>query len=318
LIYLGYGRLGRFALRVAKVGRAMWSPGRHARLASAMRNSQRQGVYLHRDSSFWKYLDLYLARGLSVRARAGIIEHHYRFLDGRLAQGVTRSAWINGAPFWSNAAESGRRYTLTAGQAVRAPREGEGEIAMLVNGAALMTLTFTIAPGAPFGLPDAHVLAVGGMQGVPGKREDIRIAAKDHGEVAPAAMLLLAAKALAEEFAIDHVIGVSDAAHIEQGRLGLTLKISYDRLWSEAGAAALPNGMFLLNVTEREARSLAHLSSAHRARARRKGALKARLHEAMSAGLGDVFALDAATPTVKASARSQRNASIRQQGQAAC
>ena len=245
-----------------------------------MRAARRRGLSRQRAPSFWKYLDAYLARSFSSGMRARIMRHHYRVLDQQVAPHM-RQAWQSGCPCWSSVGASGRAYRMTVGEARRAPMEGEAEIALWIDDDLLTTVTFAIAPASMFGLDGAHAMLVGGMQGMIGRREDNRTAARDHHEVAPMALLLLAGRTLARALGLSWIVGVPSSDQIE-----LALRpgehAGYDRFWRDAGAAEVPGGLFALEVTGRGDRSLAHLSPSHRARARRKAAYKKELQLALT------------------------------------
>jgi hypothetical protein len=105
------------------------------------------------------------------------------------------------------------------------------------------------------------------------------MAAKANGEISPAASLLLAAKAIAVAFHVQHVVGVSTERHIACGYEREKLSLSYDDMWLKVGGTRVGEGFFLL--TPGTQRPLKDISIPYRRRTRRKRILQGELQDAV-------------------------------------
>lgn len=211
----------RFLLRPSAWG-AWWR--RVGKLAYLL-GHPRQHVALQRtlDTSFvplspgrlhharFKYLRVSFALGLSATERHACIETHYKFWQSLGASQDARSLLQGDVPFWSR--QLGEHViAVEMRPAHQTILEGEFVLNFCLDGAQVAMLTFTIVPGAIFGLAARRLLFIGGLQCRPGAREAIRIAAKLNGEIGPLATLVLAAQGLAMAWGLESIVGIA-AAH---------------------------------------------------------------------------------------------------------
>jgi uncharacterized protein VirK/YbjX len=273
--------------RLSQLSTALRHPLHHLDLQAVLQKARQAGLMANDRSIAWKYLGGYLGRHFGPATRRKILADHYNFLLGCLHDGGARHDWAAGLTVWTNRGNAGDAdYRITLAPSVRAPMEGESELTFTANGVMLGTLTFSFVDAEVAGVGGVGTtLFVGGVQGSIGCRAEIRAAARDNGEISPTAMLVIAAKALAEVFDATCILCTSNEQQVARVYAGEALMFDYDRLWTELGATQAGGGSFVIDPHEAAQRCLAHLSSAHRARARRKTALKDRLQAEMGANL---------------------------------
>jgi len=151
----------------------------------------------------------------------------------------------------------------------------------------LFTLTFLFAPGDLFGCPADTVLFIGGAQGGVDCRIEMRQAAKDNGEISPAAMLLLTVRALVKVLDIGQIFAVADEDQVSKGYHSDEVKLDYNSFWSNAGGVR--HGTFYKLFNESVEKPLNEIPITHRARTRRKRERKARIRETIEARLQLLF-----------------------------
>jgi len=249
----------------------------------------------------FKYLRVYLARKLSFSARRACMQTHYEFWRMIGAAPRAQPLLSGQLPLWDRHGD-GHVLSVELRPAGTTVAEGECALNFRVDGEVAAMLTFTIAPSAVFGMPGARVLFVGGLQGRPGAREAIRLAAKLNGEIAPFATLLLAAQALAKAWGLDGIVGIAASHQVSAMRhqafagargAGAEPETCYDEFWRHARGIALAaqNGQpwgYAIPVDPQESDAVP--SGSHRARTRRRRMLRAALHQEMLAAALMAFA----------------------------
>lgn len=265
--------------RLTQFTGALRRPWRHLGLMSTLRDARRAGLAPAAGLIEWKYLGDYLGRQFDADARCSIIGRHYRFLLDRL-DGSAAAHWALRSTLWESASEvSGAVRRIIHRPATLAPMEGECELVFTADDEVLATLTFTVLAGGIGTMPCRTALSIGGLQGALAARSAIRAAARENGEIAPAAMLLIAARSLAEALDVEMLAGISNSDHIARIYAGDAMRFDYDQLWTDLGGEPGLFGWFWIDPREHPQRSLSHLSSAHRARARRRAAHRRGLQE---------------------------------------
>jgi uncharacterized protein VirK/YbjX len=224
----------------------------------------------------FKYLGQYLANSFGTAARLRIMSHHYGTLAARLPDLGKLGFPPNEIVIWAHRVELDT-FTIGLCMADIQFLEGDLSLAFSVNGVRLHQLSFTCIPGKEAALEAETALLVGGSQGFPGTSTLIRQASKTLGEISPAAMLILALQAVAEHLGANAILGITAA---EQTSNSLRTnpeqaKSRYDSLWEMSGAER--EGRFYRLPSGVARKDISHLSSSHRARARRKRELKERV-----------------------------------------
>lgn len=269
----------------------------------------------------FKYLRVYLARGLSASERYACMEAHYRFWQSLGGTHHARSLLQGDRPLWSRHFEE-HVIAIELRPAHQTILEGEFVLNFCLDGTRVAMLTFTIAPGAVFGVQAERVMFIGGLQCRPSSREAIRVASKLNGEIGPLVTLLLAAQGLAAAWGLGGIVGVAAAHQISaRGHHAAVMAMAkteerekiYDALWTDAGGEALGAWGYALPLDPRD---LAHAepSGSHRARTRRRRMLRAALYEEMLTSADAVLLAETGLiPTVRS--EPQRSA-LRSNGQA--
>jgi uncharacterized protein VirK/YbjX len=219
----------------------------------------------------FKYLGRYLANSFRTAPRLRIISHHYQTLADRLPAlgkfGFPRDEIV----LWSHQVVDD---TFSISLCMPGPQYLEGDLCVVfsMNGVRLHQLAFTCIPGKEVGLEAETAFLIGGSQGFPGTARLIRQASRTMGEICPAAMLILALQALAKRLGAGAILGVTASEQTSLRAHPEEAKLRYDAFWEVSGGER--DGRFYRLPSGIVARDGSHLSSAHRARARRKRELK--------------------------------------------
>ncbi len=239
----------------------------HQTVAHSLALPRIRELVKHHPKSTFKYLHGYLSRALDIRARSAILANHYHYLDGRVKADFIGRICRGKIPLWETEA-AGHRY----GIALTYPNNEEGELFLTFteDDTTIFTLSFTIAPGNVLELADEQVAFIGRLQGVVNQRESIRRATKALQEVAPAALLLDAVRAISTAMDIPGIVGVSAENQIclREKRRSSAASV-YDEFWISAGAyRASDLGYYL--PTELQEKPLSSIQNKYRSRVKRK------------------------------------------------
>ena len=222
----------------------------------------------------FKYLGHYLANSFGTARRLRIISHHYQTLATCLPEldkfGFPRHDIV----LWSHPVEHDT-FSITLCMPGLQYLEGDLSVVFSINGLPLHQLSFTCIPGKEVGLEAETALFVGGSQGFPGTARLIRHSSRAIGEISPPAMLVLAPQALAKRLGADAILGVSAQEQTSLRAHPAEAKSRYDAFWEVIGGEC--EGRFYRLPRGIVSRDAWHLSSPHRARARRKRELKGRI-----------------------------------------
>ena len=245
----------------------------HAAFLKVLRAARRDGVVRPDILTGIKYLGIYLAASMTTEVRRSALAYHYAFLSRTAGRDGSARLWTEGAEIWAwHDAADGDEFSIRLEPATLSPMEGESQLCFIFGAKPLCTLTFSFIDGAIVGLPSEAVLFIGGIQGGANCRREIRIAARANGEIAPASMLLISARAIAEHLGVRYVVGISGEHHAAVPHAGDKITLGYDAMWLEAGALRTEGGFFV--VVPGTEKPLAEVSRSHRARTRRKRELK--------------------------------------------
>ena len=264
-------------------------PVEQVRLRRAMARARRAGVAAARGPGTrhgsFKYVGGYLAAPLSRRQRLAALIHHHDFV-ARHAAAHGDTLWRAPFTLWERHDEEGRHHALLLTPARLAPMEGEAELAFLLDGQRLFTLTFALVSGALIGAADVPVLLVGGLQGGYQVREELRYAARANGEIAAPTLLLLAAATLAEALGAALLAGPSNRTQVAAGYVvdGRSSTLDYDELWAKLDGELTAADFYLVDPRREEAEE-GEVSGKHRSRTRRRRRMRAALRAEMLAAI---------------------------------
>jgi len=260
----------------------------HVAYLKKIRAARRRGVVGSDPLIGMKYLGVYLADSMSTAARRDAIAYHYGFLSRSITGAREARRWSTGADIWQlRDEETGQACTIRLESSVLSPMEGESQLRFIFGPKTLCTLTFSFINGTLLGLPAAAVLFIGGVQGGADCRREIRVAARMNGEIAAASMLLVAARAIAQNFGVGYVVGVSGDYHAANPHARQKISLSYDAMWVDSGAMRTTRGFFVIDPGT--GKSLSDVSRTHRARTRRKRQRKLELRHAIAAEAERLF-----------------------------
>jgi uncharacterized protein VirK/YbjX len=221
----------------------------------------------------FKFLGKYLAWNLSTAERIHILINHYHLMVKAFTPQQIHMLSRDGIPIWCNQIDC-NEFSIRLFYSDGYYMEGELALSFCCQSAKLYNMAFTFAPGQVLGQPDGNVIIIGASQGVAGMTEQIRRAARAHGEIAPPAMLIIALQSMAAALRIETIVGISSQEQVSRpvhSRPQEHLS-SYDELWESNGGIKI-NGFYHLPKEIHE-KPMALVSRSHRSRARQKRALK--------------------------------------------
>jgi uncharacterized protein VirK/YbjX len=236
----------------------------------------------------FKYLGDYLSLSMSTEERRQALAGHYLRLESMAGISADHVRWRDSILLWEiveSDEHSAQRIFLEPAEL--APMEGELQLRFASGRRNLFTLTFLLAPGELFGSPAETILFIGGMQGGIDCRVEMRRAARENGEISPAAMLLLAMRALAKVLGVDQIVAVGEDDQIAKSYASDRMKLDYCDFWTQAGGVR--HGNFYLLFNETIDKPLREIPITHRSRTRRKRERKAHIREEIEMRLRLLF-----------------------------
>jgi len=233
----------------------------------------------------------YLWGGLNPEARTNAMLAHFEWLMARhSAQTVVEFFKRGSFTYFSQSYPEGNiSIDIEPGRGLG--REGEFELHLKFNGAAVMRAAFNVLPAHMVGLKaDGYVMAIGNMQGQRFLNQEIKIVTQKMERTRPQNILMTALQGLASGWQLVAMVGVSDAAHVYAGYRSLSQRVgqSYDGLWEELGTTgALSKTHWNLPI-QWVARSEQEVPSNKRSQLRRKNEIRQKIFDEVarnSAGL---------------------------------
>jgi uncharacterized protein VirK/YbjX len=219
----------------------------------------------------YRYLrSYYLGGGFSVPRRLRVAINHYQALARHFQPGFLSLAQ-RGLHLWR-----GEYDGLQVGIELRFPyvfnHDGDLCLILRADGEHVYQMTFSIAPGVVAGAPEGQVLLVSGIQGTPGKIEQIRRVTDTCHNVAPVRMLLMAAEAFGAALGIRAVIGIGQN-HMACPKPGECegFNFDYDGFWMAALDATESRDFYHMPLPF-PVKPIESVSAKHRARARQRRA----------------------------------------------
>ena len=219
----------------------------------------------------YRYLrSYYLGGGFSVPRRLGVAIHHYKALARHFQPGFLPLAQ-RGLRLW-NAEYDGLRVSIELRFPYVFNHDGDLCLILRADGEHVYQMTFSIAPGAVAGASEGQVLLVSGIQGAPGKIEQIRRVTDTCNNVAPVRMLLMAAEAFSAALGISAVIGIGQN-HMSCPKPGECegFSFDYDGFWMAALDATESRDFYYMPLPF-PIKPIEAVSAKHRARARQRRA----------------------------------------------
>ena len=275
--------------RVRQAGTLVTMIPQHRQYMKTLRMADRLGIVDLRATTSkdvrFKHLGRYLTRSISTADRLATLTHHYSLLCQFVAahDGID---FKDAFAIWSDVQGDGR-YSILLGPSTLSPMEGEHSLRFCAGHTTLFTLTFSFSRGELMRLPDDDIIVVGGAQGRSGSRDMMRDAARDLHEISPPHALVVALKALCDYMDISAIVGVGLS---RQAILYAPDRIffDYDRLWRDFGGCSVEDGYFVLRPDAADA-PLTEVARSHRARTKRKRAVKKALRAEITANLCRLF-----------------------------
>lgn len=266
-----------------RLGRVLWSIIRNLRgqielLRIFSRPAFKTMAFREPVFSFRQHARDFLFPGLSAKKRTVSILHHYRFLLSRMSDRLSRLSGLWKVPLMEHQ-KDGRDFAVTLGLPPKdALLEGESLLELLVDGAPIYHLQFTIVPGWVLNSEQRDVIFVQRIQGVKGCFEEIGAATKAFSEIAPPLLLVSVLQGIAAAWGVREMACISaksqyTAKYYDDEDSSARYKEAYDNFLLELGATRVSAEFFSLALPLQE-KPIALIGNGHKARTRRKRAFR--------------------------------------------
>jgi len=233
----------------------------------------------------------YLWGGLNPEARTQAMLAHFEWLMERHSAATIVDFYKRGSyAFFSQTYPEGT-ITIEIEPGRGLGREGEFELHLKFNGAAVMRAAFNILPADMVGVhAPGFVMVIGNMQGQRFLNQEIKIVTQKMERTRPQNILMTALQGLATGWQLVAMVGVSDVAHVYAGYRSLSQRVgqSYDSLWAEMGTTGAISKLHWNLPIQWVARSEQEVPSNKRSQLRRKNEIRQRIFDEVarnSAGL---------------------------------
>jgi uncharacterized protein VirK/YbjX len=277
--------------RVSKLIYLLTHLREYLRLRRVLLRDQRVCAQRHCKWADLKHIRAYGARFLNKNEKYDFITFHYNFVLDRLCSERSREVLSGRAYLWE-AVLSGNILGIELRRSTSTSIEGELVLNFTFNRRIIFMLTFTVVPGAYFGESARPLIFIGGMQGRPACREDIRAASKLNKEIDPATMLLMALKTIGIAWNIETIAAISARYQISANALERSTERSavYDRFWIESGGTPYRDRVYKLRTHFQRGAQDPTLGT-HKSRTRRKRMAKEALRTDLTASTSRIFAI---------------------------
>jgi uncharacterized protein VirK/YbjX len=168
-------------------------------------------------------------------------------------------------------------------------REGEFELHLKFNGAAVMRAAFNILPTQLVGLNEpGYVMAIGNMQGQRFLNQEIKIVTQKMERTRPQNILMTALQGLATGWGLTAMLGVSDKAHVYAGYRSLSQRVgqSYDELWKDLGSTEAVSDIHWRLPIQWVPRPESEVASNKRSQLRRKNEIRQKIFDELALHCG--------------------------------
>jgi uncharacterized protein VirK/YbjX len=233
----------------------------------------------------------YLWGGLNPETRTNAMLAHFAWLMAHHSPETVVDFYKRGsyAYFTQSYPEGDISIEIEPGRGLG--REGEFELHLKFNGAAVMRAAFNILPAKMVGLQESgFVMAIGNMQGQRFLNQEIKIVTQKMERTRPQNILMTALQGLASGWQLVGMVGVSDLAHVYAGYRSLSQRVgqSYNGLWAEMGTTGALSKIHWKLPIQWVARSEQDVPSNKRSQLRRKNEIRQKIFDEVaknSAGL---------------------------------
>jgi uncharacterized protein VirK/YbjX len=233
----------------------------------------------------------YLWGGLTPEARTNAMLAHFEWLMARHSTQAVVDFYKRGSYAYFSQSYPEGNITIEIEPGRGLGREGEFELHLKFNGAAVMRAAFNILPAQMVGLQEpGFVMVIGNMQGQRFLNQEIKIVTQKMERTRPQNILMTALQGLATGWQLVGMVGVSDVAHVYSGYRSLSQRVgqSYDALWAEMGTTGAVSSIHWNLPIHWVARSEQEVPSNKRSQLRRKNEIRQKIFDEVarnSAGL---------------------------------
>jgi uncharacterized protein VirK/YbjX len=233
----------------------------------------------------------YLWSGLNAEARTNAMLAHFEWMMSRHSSQAVIDFYKRGSYVYFSQTYPEGVITIELEPGRGLGREGEFELHLKFNGAAVMRAAFSVLPTHMVGMPeDGFVMAIGNMQGQRFLNQEIKIVTQKMERTRPQNILMTALQGLASGWQLSAMVGVSDFAHVYSSYRSLSQRVglSYDGLWEEMGTTGRLSKVHWQLPIEWVARSEQEVPSNKRSQLRRKNEIRQKIFDEVasnSAGL---------------------------------
>jgi uncharacterized protein VirK/YbjX len=227
----------------------------------------------------------YLWGGLNPEARTNAMLAHFEWMMSRHSSQAVVDFYKRGSfvYFKQTYPEGDITIELEPGRGLG--REGEFELHLKFNGAAVMRAAFSVLPAEMVGIQEpGFVMAIGNMQGQRFLNQEIKIVTQKMERTRPQNILMTALQGLASGWQLVTMVGVSDLAHVYSSYRSLSQRVgvSYDGLWEEMGTTGLASKTHWNLPIQWVARSEQDVPSNKRSQLRRKNEIRQKIFDEVS------------------------------------
>ena len=233
----------------------------------------------------------YLWGGLNPEARTNAMLAHFEWLMARHSAQTVIDFYKRGSYTYFSQSYTEGVITIEIEPGRGLGREGEFELHLKFNGAAVTRAAFNILPAEMVGLNQTgFVMAIGNMQGQRFLNQEIKIVTQKMERTRPQNILMTALQGLATGWQLVGMVGVSDVAHVYAGYRSLSQRVgqSYDGLWEEMGTTGAISKTHWNLPIQWVPRSEQEVPSNKRSQLRRKNEIRQNIFDSVannSAGL---------------------------------
>jgi uncharacterized protein VirK/YbjX len=227
----------------------------------------------------------YLWGGLSPEARTNALLAHFEWVLARHSAQAVVDFYKRGSYVYFTQTHPEGLITIELEPGRGLGREGEFELHLKFNGAAVMRAAFSVLPTDMVGMQQpGFVMAIGNMQGQRFLNQEIKIVTQKMERTRPQNILMTALQGLASGWQLVGMVGVSDVAHVYSGYRSLSQRVgqSYDSLWEEMGTTGALTSVHWNLPIQWVARSEQDVPSNKRSQLRRKNEIRQKIFDAVA------------------------------------
>ena len=227
----------------------------------------------------------YLWGGLSPEARTNALLAHFEWVLARHSAQAVVDFYKRGSYVFFTQTHPEGLITIELEPGRGLGREGEFELHLKFNGAAVMRAAFSVLPTDMVGMQQpGFVMAIGNMQGQRFLNQEIKIVTQKMERTRPQNILMTALQGLASGWQLVGMVGVSDVAHVYSGYRSLSQRVgqSYDSLWEEMGTTGALTSVHWNLPIQWVARSEQDVPSNKRSQLRRKNEIRQKIFDAVA------------------------------------